>query len=68
MTTTYSAAKGVSLEHLHEAMLDAFSDYDVPMQPDFEQFKNMLISRQFAADLSTVLTVNAGAKLHHLPE
>lgn len=42
------------LSALHDALVDAFSDYIVPMKPTFEQFKAMLDSRGFDPSLTTV--------------
>ena len=45
---------GLGLEDLHAALLDAFSDYVVPLQPSLAQFEAMLTSRGFDADASMV--------------
>lgn len=45
---------GLSLGDLHCAMLAAFSDYIVPLQPDAETFKAALTSRGFDPEASFV--------------
>lgn len=45
---------GLGLEYLHAALLDAFSDYIVPLQPSLAQFETLLNSRGFDADASMV--------------
>ena len=45
---------GLGLEDLHAALLDAFSDYVVPLQPSLAQFETLLNSRGFDADASMV--------------
>lgn len=47
-------AQHIDRQALHAAMLDAFSDYDIPLQPTLDQFKGMLAQRQFDPALSTV--------------
>lgn len=45
---------GLPIAALYDAMLDAFSDYVVPMQPTLEAFETMMRSRGFDADASQV--------------
>ena len=45
---------GFALETLHAAMLNAFSDYVVPLQSDLAQFETLLESRGFDAEASMV--------------
>ena len=58
MTVQFTTAENIALEQIHNAMLDAFSDYDLPLQPDFEQFERMLRSRHFDAKLSSLAVEN----------
>ena len=58
MTVQFTTAENVALEQIHDAMLDAFSDYDLPLQPDFAQFERMLRSRHFDAKLSSLAVEN----------
>ena len=48
------AGSGLDLDALHEAMLAAFSDYIVPLQPDAETFRAGLRSRGFDPEASFV--------------
>lgn len=48
------AGSGFDLDALHGAMLDAFSDYIVPLQPDADMFKAALNSRGFDPEASFV--------------
>lgn len=51
----YSFAQtGLPLTALHDAMLDAFSDYVTPMQPSLQTFETMIHSRGFDPQLSKV--------------
>lgn len=45
-------------EALHDAMLDAFSDYILPVRVSFDQFRVMLKSRSFDPALSQVCVEN----------
>jgi ribosomal protein S18 acetylase RimI-like enzyme len=45
---------GLGLEDLHAALLDAFSDYAIPLQPSKAQFETLLNTRGFDADASMV--------------
>lgn len=47
-------AQNIGRQALHAAMLDAFSDYDIPLQPTLDQFKSMLAQRQFDPALSSI--------------
>jgi ribosomal protein S18 acetylase RimI-like enzyme len=47
-------AQNIERQALHAAMLDAFSDYDIPLQPTLDQFNSMLAQRQFDPALSSV--------------
>ena len=44
----------LGMEDLHAALLDAFSDYVIPLQPGEAQFETLLHSRGFDADASMV--------------
>ncbi|MCF4098975.1 GNAT family N-acetyltransferase [Maritalea mediterranea] len=46
--------QNIDRQALHAAMLDAFSDYDIPLQPTLDQFNAMLAQRQFDPALSSV--------------
>lgn len=48
------AETGLGLEDLRSALLDAFSDYVIPLQPNERQFEAMLKTRGFDADCSMV--------------
>jgi hypothetical protein len=48
------AESGLDMGALHCAMLAAFSDYVVPLQPDADTFQSMLSSRGFDPDASFV--------------
>ena len=48
------AGSGFDLGALHSAMLDAFSDYIVPFQPDADTFKAALSTRGFDPEASFV--------------
>ncbi|WP_027834497.1 GNAT family N-acetyltransferase [Maritalea myrionectae] len=47
-------AQNIDRQALHAAMLDAFSDYDIPLQPTLDQFNAMLAQRQFEPELSSI--------------
>jgi ribosomal protein S18 acetylase RimI-like enzyme len=47
-------AQDITPQALHAAMLDAFSDYDIPLQPTLDQFMGMLTQRQFDPALSSI--------------
>ena len=51
---TSFAGSGLTLGALHRAMLAAFSDYIVPLQPDAETFKATLRARGFDPEASFV--------------
>lgn len=48
------AGSGFEMDALHRAMLAAFSDYVVPLQPDADTFKATLSSRDFDPEASFV--------------
>ncbi len=55
MTRIVSFAKsGLDMDALHRAMLDAFSDYVLPMQPDGDTFRSTLNTRGFNPEASFV--------------
>jgi RimJ/RimL family protein N-acetyltransferase len=48
------AKSGLDMDALHRAMLAAFSDYVVPLQPDADTFRSTLSSRGFDPEASFV--------------
>lgn len=48
------AKSGLDMDALHRAMLVAFSDYVVPLQPDADTFRSTLSSRGFDPEASFV--------------
>jgi len=55
-------AENIKLEEMHNAMCDAFSDYDIPLQPSFAQFCDMLKLRQFCPKLSTLIIAESAVQ------
>lgn len=52
------AGSGFDLDALHCAMLDAFSDYIVPLQPDGDTFRAALSTRGFDPEASFIAVEN----------
>lgn len=44
--------ENTGVEEIHRAFLDAFSDYDVPMNPNLDSFEKMLKRRSYSSKLS----------------
>lgn len=57
MSHTFATASDHSPEGLHRAMLDAFSDYLIPMKPGLTEFQDMLTHRSYDPALSMVAVV-----------
>ncbi|WP_346895072.1 GNAT family N-acetyltransferase [uncultured Roseibium sp.] len=55
-----TTADQLSTAALHAAMLEAFSDYVVPMRPTLAQFTAMLCQRSFDPKLTSVALENGG--------
>lgn len=54
MRQKFSTATDQTPDDLHNAMLDAFSDYLIPMKPGLTEFQDMLTHRSFDPGLSRV--------------
>lgn len=53
-----ASAQHIPIERLHEAMVDAYSDYVLPTKLDLNGFKGMLNERSYSADDSFVVIEN----------
>ncbi|MEY3990729.1 MAG: hypothetical protein RI985_1810 [Chloroflexota bacterium] len=49
---------GVDLADIHTAFVDAFSEYEVPMEMPIDRLRTMLTTRDYRPELSTACVVN----------